>query len=521
MSTKSSDHLFQLIHALSKSEKRYFRLFSSCLNSASDKKFLHLFDLIEKQKVYDERVLLQRSKHIKPLQLHNLKANLRNQILRSLKLFSMRNSTDMQLRDLNTYSQILFNKGLYEQSVRMIDKAKKIAAAHDRSVLLLDAIEQERNLLPHTISARNTERINKVIQETRTVTKSIDNINRFSNLNARLNSYYVRIGFIRNRNDHRSVKKFFFGSLPSYKEKELSFAERLYLYSAFTSYYFFVQDFRNGKKFARKYVGLFEKEPGRILQKPELYIKGLNQLLVAENKLFQFREFEETYKKLLRVHSIKGFHLTENIQVMLFKYKYMHKINQYFMMGDFTGGTKIMTVAENDLDRFAKRLDRHYVLLFYYKVACLYFGAENFKRALLWLNKIINSKDVDLREDILSFARILNLICHFELGNFELVSHHIRSTYRFLLKKEGLLKYHHYILDFMRNLDDDSYGKKLIREFSDLKKKLVPLEDHAYEKRPLLYFDIISWLESKISGRSVENIIREKFKTRTAQKKKR
>jgi hypothetical protein len=185
------------------------------------------------------------------------------------------------------------------------------------------------------------------------------------------------------------------------------------------------------------------------------------------------------------------------------------------MMGDFTGGTKIISVAESELDRFASRMDRHYVLLFYYKVACLYFGAGNFKRSLLWLNKIINSKDVHLREDILSFARIMNLICHYELGNIELVEHHIRSTYRFLLKKESLFRYHKYILVFMRNLTKETQGKRLIRRFSELKKDLLPLEDHPYEKRPFLYFDIISWLESKISGKTVQEIVKEKFSVKT------
>ena len=36
------------------------------------------------------------------------------------------------------------------------------------------------------------------------------------------------------------------------------------------------------------------------------------------------------------------------------------------------------------------------------------------------------------------------------------------------------------------------------------------LQDNKFEKRAFLYFDIISWLESKIENRSVQLIIKEK-----------
>ena len=101
--------------------------------------------------------------------------------------------------------------------------------------------------------------------------------------------------------------------------------------------------------------------------------------------------------------------------------------------------------------------------------------------------------------------------CHYELNNIELVEYHLKSTYRFLLKKQGLYKYFIYIIDFMKNLDKNTQGKKLIRHFEGLKEKLMVLETQKYEKRPFLYFDIISWLECKIEKRPVQEVIRSKF----------
>lgn len=512
MSKEGTDDLVLLVKALSKSEKRYFKLFASRLQNSKGKKFITLFNWIDRHNTYNEEKLLKQERSVKPSQIPNLRSHLQKQILQSLKLYHSSGLTDIKIRNLIDYSQLLYNKGLYHQCLKTLDKAKKMAIANDRSILTLDILEQEKIAISHSVSKNNEEQVNKIISETQSVAASIQNINTFSNLAAKLNSFYVKIGFIRNEQDFKMVKDFFYSSLPLYEEKSLSFQEKLYLYHSFVSYYFFIQNFEKGYKYALKWTKLFEGQPEMIVHKLEMYLKGINSLLVAQNKLSRFSEFEETYKKLLKVHSLKGIQLTENIQMMLFKYKYMHKINHYFMMGDFTGGTKIISVVENELDRLATRMDRHYIILFYYKVACLYFGSGNFKKALLWLNKLINSKDIHLREDILSFARILNLICHYELENIDLIEHHLKSTYRFLLKKEEFYKYHTYILNFLKNLTKEIQGKKLIRRFSDLKGQLLPLEEHPYEKRPFLYFDIISWLESKIENKPIEEVVKKKLK---------
>ncbi|HWY34537.1 MAG TPA: hypothetical protein VNX68_07815, partial [Nitrosopumilaceae archaeon] len=356
-----------------------------------------LFDLIEKQKEYDENKILKKAEVIDPVQLPNLKAHLYKLLLQSLKLHNAGNSLDLQLRNLVDYTRILYNKGLYEQAEKMLDKAKKQAIEFDRSITLLDIIELEKNIISHSISVNNDARVNKIISETKQVSSRIENINLFSNLLTKLNSFYVKTGFIRNSSDYNKVREFFYSSLPEYDEKKLSFQEKLYLYYSYISFYFFVQDFEKGYKYAVRYIRLFDEYPEMVISKTEFYVKGLNNLLVAENKLFLLQEFEETYKRLMRVHHIQGINLTEHIQIILFRYKYMHKINHYYMMGDFTGGTKIISVVENELERFALRMDKHDVLVFYYKVACLYFGSGNFKKALIWLNKIINSKDVYLR----------------------------------------------------------------------------------------------------------------------------
>jgi len=511
MSKVISEDIHQLIHALSKSEKRFFKLYAARIADGRGKKFTHLFDCIAKQKIYNEEKILARNKVFTKKQFPNLKVHLYNQVLRSLSIVSSGASLDIQLHYLMGQALLLYNKCLYQQSTRILEKAKKLALANNRNILVMDIVELEKKIMLHTVSVRTQDRIDRITKEAERTSDKIRRADIFSNLSLRLNAFYMSKGFIRNRKDFLQVQRFFEKALPAYREDQLSFHDRLYLYYCFTGYYFFIQDFRKGYSYCKKMVALFEKEPHTMMHNLEMYIKVLDSKLMAENKLFLYPEFYETHKKLIALKRSPFVLNKENVNLDLFKTIYIHEMNRHFMLGEFTSGTRIVAKLEKELEHFISKLDKHTILIFYYKIACLYFGASNFRTALKWLNKIINSREKGLREDIHAFARILSLICHYELGHRDLLEYSIKSTYRFLLQKGDLNKYQRYILHFLRDLDEDTTEKQLKGRFIELRSELVPLENHKYEKRPFLYFDIISWLESKIHGEPVEKVIKAKM----------
>ena len=82
MSKQSSDHLFDLIKSLTKSEKRYFRLFSQQQNE-SKAKYMQLFDFLEQKENY-LAADLEGITFIKASQISNMKAHLIQKILQAL-----------------------------------------------------------------------------------------------------------------------------------------------------------------------------------------------------------------------------------------------------------------------------------------------------------------------------------------------------------------------------------------------------------------------------------------------------
>ena len=70
---------------------------------------------------YDEEVLMKKTTSIKKQQLSNIKAHLYKQVLASLRVLE-NNNIDIQLHEQLDNARILYNKGLYLQSLKILNK---------------------------------------------------------------------------------------------------------------------------------------------------------------------------------------------------------------------------------------------------------------------------------------------------------------------------------------------------------------------------------------------------------------
>ena len=131
------------------------------------------------------------------------------------------------------------------------------------------------------------------------------------------------------------------------------------------------------------------------------------------------------------------------------------------------------------------------------------------EKCIEFLKKIINNKSLEMREDLMCFSRILNLVAHYEAGLDYHLDRLVRSTYKFLIKMNDMHEVQKEMIKFLRNLPDVS-PLEIKDEFRKLHTTLKKFEDHPYERRAFLYLDILSWLESNIDNKPVQTIIRGK-----------
>ena len=143
MANAPKDNLFVLIQSLSRSEKRQFKLYVNRLGDNFDAKFLLLFNLLEKMKEYNEEIILK-SNIVSKQQLSNTKAHLYKQILVSLRLNPVNQNIRIYIREQLDFATILYHKGLYKQSLKILDKAKMIAIEHEEKNIAFEIVELEK-----------------------------------------------------------------------------------------------------------------------------------------------------------------------------------------------------------------------------------------------------------------------------------------------------------------------------------------------------------------------------------------
>ena len=511
MPNRSADALFQLVKSLEKSEKRNFRLYVTRNTDTEDLKIIQLFDVLDKMNSYDEKQLLQKAKSISKQQLSNIKANLYKEILSSLRLIKDEDNIDIQLHEQMDHARILYNKGLHLQSLHILDKMKKLAAAHHQLTYLVQILFFEKKIESLYITRSIENRADELIQEVKHATRTLNSISILSNLALKLYSWYIKHGHARTEQDDAAITRIFNEGLPADVTLCNSFYEKLYLYQSYCWYAFIRQQFLMYYRYTQKWVDLFTTEPMMIEVETSHYIKGMHNLMGAHFDLRNYKKLEATLQQFEKFATRDVVLKNENNVIQTFVYLYTSKINKHFLDGTFTEGLALVPKIEARLKEYELYLDRHRVLVFYYKIASLYFGSGDNGRAIDYLNKIINWK-VDLRTDLQCYSRLLHLIAQYELGNFELMEYLSKSVYRFMARLENLSKVEEAMFAFLRR--SFRVGAHALKpEFEKLLAELKKYEMNPLESRAFAYLDVISWLESKINGVHVQDVIQEKFRT--------
>lgn len=509
MPNRQRDELFQLIKSLGKGEKRNFKLYAQRLSSVADLKTIILFDALDKMAEYDEENLLNKNKQISKQQLSNLKAALYRQILASLRLIKEDDNVDLRLHELMDHARILYNKGLYLQSLKALERHKTLARQYHQTTYLQQALFFEKKIEALYITRSMEHRADALAEESDEVQLRTRVANDLSNLSLQLYAWYIRHGHARNREEAVEVKAFFDEHLPPEKIKDEWFYCRLYLYQSHCWLAFICHDFLTYYKYAQRWVDLFHTEPQMLQVETMQYIKGMHNLLGAHYDLRNRKPFFEALEKFEQFFYSDLVQQNDNFRIQSFVYLYISKLNYCFFTGEFTKGIAIVTEIENHLSEYALYMDRHRVLVFYYKIACLYFGSGNNDKAIEYLNRIIHLK-VDLRTDLQCYARLLHLIAHFEIGNSDILPYLAKSVYRFMAKMENLSHVEEAMFKFLRTSFHVPV-QKMKPHFEKLLAQVKPYEKNTAEARAFAYLDVISWLESRIQDVPVEVVIRRKF----------
>ena len=506
-----TDELFQVIKSLKQTEKRYFKVFASMHDKGENSIYIKLFDVIEKQKEYNEKKLKEKFKgKIFIKQLAATKYHLLNLILKSLRNYYSNTSAENKANQLLLNIEILFGKGLYALCAKHIDKVKKLSDQYEIYEYYVKALDWEKKIMSKQgFLNYNYSHIEKIINEEKVAFSKLENIGQFQNLQSKSGYWHTKKGISRNTSEYHKHYNAIIRD-PIFKEQKAitnRSKNTFYILKSFFSKN--KGDNTQSLKYIKKLVDFFEQYPEQISQSPDIFLSAINNLANELNLIGKPKEAITTIEKIKYVTLLKS-GINDNIlKSRALGLNLMFKTHTYLKIAEFNKAIALIPEFEAE-GSFIKR--RVYLVIIY-NISCAYFGIKDFKNALKWLGKILNYNEAEMVEDVNCFAKIINLIIHFELGNDEHLEYIVKSTYRYLYKKNRLFKIETVILDFIRKTSKLETKKDFIPAFKELKKKLLVLSKDPYEARAFEYFDFISWLDSKIENRSFVEIVKKKVKS--------
>ena len=509
------DALFRLIKALTRNEKRYFRLFISRERNRKSKKYLHLFEIIDRQKGYEKKDI--RSLYEKTVRSKNLtdsKYHLHRLLLKVLHFYHSGSSVDSRLHERMHYSEILAGKGLFEDSKEEINMARKIAWKHDKYPEILNLSYRDARLLLVTgFNNVATPTIEAIEKESLSALQKLKNIFDFLSINLKVFHNSSREG-PEVRNEEEMKKKYEIINHPLHKSEEnaITFRARIYYYQSLGHSLDGVGKPEKSYEIYKRALAFIESSEKWSKEVIGDYTSVLFNLII---QCIALRKYEEVIIYIQISKSIPDRfprkYISESLHTRILSNSYMCELQMYFDTGAFEKGAALNEKIEEIISRFLPHLRKHDPLVFFSLLCTCNFGAGKYAVALKYLNKVLNYPHKEIREDIRSFSRIMILILHYEMGNTGILEYAIRSTYRYLYKRGRLYKAEKIILEFIRKeLMNVLPGQDLKDAFFRLKEKLEPLTRDPYEKDAFVYLDYVSWLESKITGLPFADIIREK-----------
>jgi hypothetical protein len=515
MPIAQTDQLFQLVKSLSKGEKRNFTLYVKRLNSNVGVKFIRLFEILDKQTNFDEAAIFDLLTGVKKSQYANLKRYLYSQILISLRLLYNDREQDIQIREQIDYARILYVKGLYLHSLKLLERIKLLAKSLHQDALLLEIIEFEKLIEARHItrSRKVKNRMERLIEESAELAEVIQNASKLSNLNLKIQGLYINMGFAKDEKEIFFVREYFQSLLLEIRTNNLSFGEHANLHQSYVWYYYIQQQYAKCYWHATKWVQLFRDDSAMFEMDPDLYMRAMNYLLMSLYNIGHVEKYKEEEEAFDEFYKKYHHRFNQNSEIFYFIYGYAAKLGRYMLEGNFAAGVKFLPRVEDELTRFSTQLDPHRIMVFYYRMGSICFGAGEYERALDYFNEILNDEMGHLRTDIQCYTRLMQMVCHYELGNWDLLTYLHQNTGRFFKKINDINRFQLEFLKFIQMLTRLPVSEHM-DHFRKFRRKLEGLRDDPYERRAFIYMDALVYLDAKIEQLPMSAIVKRGMSSR-------
>lgn len=394
-------------------------------------------------------------------------------------------------------AHVLFSKKLDEQGMRLIDKALKLAIDHDRfeSTILLMQNQKNSRLNTDTISV---DELGKYYVDMFSTINKLNTKLEFNKMHDELLLQRRTKGSVKNKEEHNNINPYYNNPLFRDFSKINSMNANMHYLLAKVEYAIIIRNRKMGRLYAKKLISLFERDVSLVINNTSLYISILSNFVGGRLYLNNREEANNVLEKMIKVPKLIGKNaMTNTLRVKIFERYYGCLTDVALTFKDYESAIPVIQKVEVGFKEFEKWMTPTISIVLKLNIACVYFGAGNFRQALKWCNENLNDPS-KLREDVFYKLRILNILIHYELGNGVILPHLIKSTYRYLYKRKMVYKFENLFLEYFRLLIRSETKQEQTILFIQFRMRLIPLLSNNIDNYIFDDINIIGWMDGKI-----------------------
>lgn len=503
---KASDDLFRLIKSLTKSEKGYFKKFASRNTPGGKSNYISLFDSIDKMESYDEDILKKNLKDKQLLsQLPVYKVYLFNLILKALQQYSSFDNTDAKLTEMISSAKILVKKQMPKEALKLLNKAKEIAYKYDNEKSLLEILFAERNIMMVIPDKHILEKEKDIYEEQKQFIERLNNRFRYTWLSDQMVMYVEHKGDFKNVYREQEIKKIMSDPCMKSINKTIGFSSKAFFYHTHIFYYISIGDIQKLHEYTKKEIAFHEQYSHFINQNPKNYISALLNYLLSAHMSKNRKDVNHALRKLVSVRNQYGKQLSSDLETELFMKARNTELIIYADNCELEKGRNTVKSVEEDLKKYRNYLGQPLKVTLLYNCSHVCFLDDDFNRSLYFINKLLNESE-DLRKDIYNFAKLLNLVVHYELGNIDHLEYITENTSRYLKQRKSFFKVEELIINAIRKILNTADKKEIKNIFEELLRGLMKTAIDLKSRQTFEFFDFISWAQSKVTGEKYSDV---------------
>jgi hypothetical protein len=503
----SSDRLYELIHSLTKAEKKYFQLFAkrNSGNNATPK----LFNAINTQKHYNEKSLRKKLGYSPEAQSFDvLKHQLYWLIFKSLQAQHLDNTTRNKLTLQVESISFCITRGLKKQASDILQKAKEQAYAIEDFPRQIELLQLEQRLLGmNNYFDSDLAEPRQYYEEVRRILSRIENTEKYRSLLAQIYILGREGESARSESSLKKLQDFMDNELLKDSACALTTFSKVYYYHIHTYYSELIYDNAGRYTNTLEIIRVMEANNAIVKNDPRRYINAMLNGVVASYVVKEYNTAQTLLDRLTAFCKINRHEDSIRWRTMLLDVMLqLTKCIELWKPEDL-GSVAELELKVIELEPYTRPLD--YVVL-QSNLAQTYFGLGNYSQALKWLRKIVSSNDRSIQKtEMYAFSRLLYLVLLYEMKELEFLYHQLKSTYRFLLSRNLNYKFESLLLKFIRNelvniADHDQLREKL----KSFRNQVYALKNDPFENRAFAHFDWISWIDAKIQKRPFIDVAR-------------